>query len=263
LSVPAEAAARKPRALQAVGGGLLDALSFLTILPMPARVARGERFALTAAVPWFPVVGALAGGFAGGLRVAFDPLLGRGPSSALAMVGLVAISGALHQDALADLADGVGARGDAQRRLEVMRDPRVGTFGALALILWALLLFTSLERLGSDHALLTLVAAAASGRLAAPLQALMSPPARADGLGAQLRASAPAAAAASLAAAAIAIAAVGPLRGGLSCAVAVLAAFFTARTARRTFGGVTGDTLGAGIALTEVGVCLLLASMWR
>jgi adenosylcobinamide-GDP ribazoletransferase len=244
-------------------GGLFDALSFLTILPMPSRVSPREGFSLTAAVPWFPLVGALVGGVAGGLRVAFDPLLGRGPSTVVAMVALVAMTGGLHQDALADVADGLGVRGDSERRLEVMRDPRIGAFGALALLLWALLLFSSLEHLGSTRALLTLVAAAAAGRMAAALQGLVAQSAGGGGLGAKLNAGTFATAAASVPTAAIVVAALGPLRGGASLGLCAAVALLTALAARRMLGGSTGDTLGAAIALAELAVCVLMGGMWR
>ena len=65
----------------------------------------------------------------------------------LALVVLVAVTGALHQDGLADCADGLGVRGDRERRLAVMRDSAIGAFGTLALIGWALLLIAALPTL--------------------------------------------------------------------------------------------------------------------
>ena len=241
--------------------GLASALTFLTILPLPANAV--DEFDLGSAVIWFPVVGALVGAIAGGVRAAFDPLVGRGPSTALAMVALVMVTGALHQDALADMADGLGARGDAQRRIQVMRDSRVGAFGVLALIGWAVLMFSSLEQVGSRHGLLILIAAGAAGRLAAPMEALMAPPPRHDGLGSLMKPSATVVVVAAVIAATILVASVGPARAAVACAATLGAAAVTAWTARVMLGGSTGDTLGAAVALTEVSVCLALVPMWR
>lgn len=261
MSARAEPTARSTSFVRRSWDGLASALTFLTILPLPAT-AVGE-FDLGSAVIWFPAVGAVVGAISGGVRAAFDPLVGRGPSTALAMVALVIVTGALHQDALADTADGLGVRGDAQRRIEVMRDSRVGAFGVLALVGWALLMFSSLEQAGWWHALLILIAAGVAGRLAAPLQGLIAPPSCPDGLGSRMTLSLVGVFVAAVIAAAILVAAVGPGRGGVAFAVAVVVAALTGWTARRLLGGSTGDTLGAAIALTEVCVCVALVPMWK
>jgi adenosylcobinamide-GDP ribazoletransferase len=241
----------------------VGAITFLTIVPMPAAVMRQHEFALSRTLAWFPLVGGAIGAFAGALRVACQPLFGRGPSTAIAMVGLVAISGALHQDALADTADGLGVRGDRVRRLAAMRDSATGAFGVLALIGWALLLFTSLEPLRSGQVLRALIAACAAGRLAALLHGVGTRPARTDGLGAELQVNRPVVAIAAVTAAAIIVAAVGPVRGAASLGGCVLVSASSAVLARRTLGGSTGDTIGTAVAVTEVAVCVALVGMWR
>lgn len=243
--------------------GLVGAITFLTIVPVPAAAVRRDEFDLAGTVAWFPLVGGAIGACAGALRVASEPLFGRGPSTALAMVGLVAISGALHQDALADFADGLGVRGDRVRRLAAMRDSATGAFGVLALIAWALLLFTSLEPLRSEQVLRALIAAGAAGRLAALLHGIGAPPARSDGLGAGLQVNRPALAIAAAIAAVIVVAAVGAICGAVSLGICVLVAASSAVLARRSIGGGTGDTIGAAVATTEVAVCLGLLGMWR
>jgi adenosylcobinamide-GDP ribazoletransferase len=241
----------------------MGAITFLTIVPVPAAAARQDEFDLSRSLAWFPLVGGVIGAFAGALRVACQPLFGRGPSTAIAMVGLVAISGALHQDALADTADGLGVRGDRVRRLAAMRDSATGAFGVLALIGWALLLFTSLEPLRSGQVLRALIAACAAGRLAALLHGVSARPARTDGLGAGLQVRRPVVGIAAVTAAAIIVAAVGPIRGAASLGVCVLVSESSAVLARRTLGGSTGDTIGAAVAVTEVAVCVALMGMWH
>lgn len=251
------------RRLRRAWTGLVGAITFLTIVPAPAAAARQDEFDLSNSLAWFPLVGGAIGAFAGGLRVACQPLFGRGPSTAIAMVGLVAISGALHQDALADTADGLGIRGDRVRRLTAMRDSATGAFGVLALLGWALLLFTALEPLRSDQVLRALIAACAAGRLAALLHGVGAPPARPDGLGAGLQVKLAVLAIASVTAAAIMVAVVGPIRAAASLGVCVLVSAVSAILARRTVGGSTGDTIGAAVAVTEVAVCVALVGMWR
>jgi adenosylcobinamide-GDP ribazoletransferase len=222
-----------------------------------------QSFDLSPALAWFPLIGAAVGAVAGALRAGLDRFLGHPPSTVIAIAALVLLTGALHQDGLADTFDGLGVRGDRARRLSVMRDSAVGAFGVLALILWALLLFTALDPLTSSHALRALIAAGATGRLGALLHGALAPPARADGLGAGLHVRACPMVIATVLALALAIAAAGPTRGALAAVVAGAVAALSAALARSALGGSTGDTLGAAVALSELGVCLALMASWR
>jgi adenosylcobinamide-GDP ribazoletransferase len=235
------------------------AVAFLTIAPMPASARDG----LAGAAGWFPLVGAAVGALAGGARLGAEQLLGRTPATVLAMIALVLLTGALHQDGLADTADGLGARGERARRLEAMRDPAAGVFGTLALIGWALLLFTTLDSLGAAHTLIALTVACALARGAALLHAAAAPPARSDGLGAALHVSHAALAAASVSAAALALSLCGVVPGATAIGVALLLAGLSAHLARRMLGGRTGDTLGATVAVVEVAVCVALLACWH
>ncbi len=249
--------ARRPT--RAPWSGIASAITFLTIVPMPGA-ADTE---LAAAAGWFPLVGAAVGAFAGGVRVGGQQLLGRAPATVLAMIALVVVTGALHQDGLADTADGLGARGDRSRRLQVMRDSATGVFGALALIGWALLLFTVLASLDTSHALVALVVACALARWAALVHAIATPAARGEGLGAALRVSRVAFAAASCAALALALALCGLVPAATAVGAALLVAALSALFARRTLGGRTGDTLGASVSITELTVCATLLAIWH
>lgn len=236
------------------------AVSFLTLVPVPMRAMRAASMA--GAAGWFPLVGAAVGAFAGGLRFATEPLFGAGPATVLALAALVIATGALHQDGLADCADGLGVRGDRDRRLAVMRDSAIGTFGMLALLGWGLLLLTTLTPLTDARAFAALVAAGALGRAAALAHAFATPPARPDGLGAGFTVPPTALAFGAATAVAAALLAAGPQRGALAVSLAVLVAAASVAWARRALGGRTGDTLGATIALCEVAVCLALAASW-
>ena len=244
-------------------GGLLAAIAFLTILPLPSRVARALPPDLSSAIPWFPVVGAAVGAAAGGTRVGLDPVLGPGPSTVLAMIVLVAVTGALHHDGLADAADGLGVRGDLARRLAVMRDSAIGAFGMLALVGWALLLFTALEPLSSGHALRALIAAGAASRLAIVVQAFGTASARPDGLGAAFQVSGGRLAVAATETVVIVLAVAGVAAGSVSLVAGVIAAVLMTLFVRCAFGGRTGDTLGAGAVIAELVVCLTLTAWWQ
>jgi len=247
------------RRRRAPWAGLAGAIAFLTIVPIPG--AAGAELAATAG--WFPLVGAAVGALAGGVRVGAQQLLGRTPATVLAIIALVVVTGALHQDGLADTADGLGARGDRSRRLQVMRDSATGVFGALALVGWALLLTSTLASLDAAHALVALVVAGALARWAALAHALATPPARADGLGAALHAGPLAFGLATGTSIALALALCGLAPGALALLAALLAAALSAAFARRTLGGRTGDTLGAAVAVAELAVCVALLAIWH
>ena len=233
--------------------GAVFAITFLTIVPLPMRDGRGA----ASAPAWFGLVGLLVGAVGAALYAVAAPVLGHPAAAALGVVAMVVVTGGLHHDGLADCADGLGVRGGRDRRLAVMREPAVGTYGSLALISWLLLMATSLAGLDSREAPWALVCAAGAGRLAALLHARWTPPARRDGLGAGFAPSWPAVLV--TAATTIAVtAALFELRTAGVIASAGLSAAVVGTWARRTLGGRTGDTLGATVLLTELGVVLAL-----
>ena len=246
----------EPGPLRRAGDGLAGAVVFLTVVPLPVRAASSSRWAPA----WFPVVGALVGGVAGGVRYGLDDLLGSAPATVLAVIALVVVTGALHQDGIADCADGMGARGDRARRLAVMREPQVGVFGVLALLLWVLLLVAAVGSLDRDDALRVLIVAGALGRWSALLHAVTTAPARPDGLGARFDVGRSELVLASASAAGAAFAFEAPARAASALAAAALVALAVSAWSRRAIGGRTGDTLGASVALVEVIVCLVVLS---
>jgi adenosylcobinamide-GDP ribazoletransferase len=238
--------------------GAQMAVGLLTVIPVRART---ETDGIGLAAAWFPLVGALVGLAAGGVRFAADHALGPTVAAVLSVITLVTLTGALHQDGLADCADALGVRGGRERRLEVMRDSTVGAYGVLALVFWALLFTAALAALPRDAVIKTLVIAAALGRWAAVLHAAALPPARTDGLGAAFR---PAPIAIVVATAmALATIALEPVPAVAAVGAAVVVTGAVSALARPTLGGRTGDTLGTVVALTEVLVCLVLLGFAR
>jgi adenosylcobinamide-GDP ribazoletransferase len=228
---------------------LVVALGWLTRLPLP-RVAHRDGD-LRRALPWFPLVGALVGLVAAAVRWVTEPLWGPLAATAAAVLAAVALTGALHEDGLADAADGLWGGGDAERRAEIMRDSRVGTYGLVAVTGALLLRIALLAPLGAVGFLRAAVAAHALSRGAMVLLARLGPPL--PGSSAQLveRPSRAAAAGGVAAAVAVGLAALGPAVVVPAAVVLALVLAFLALCLRR-LGGLTGDTFGALAVLAEL-----------
>jgi adenosylcobinamide-GDP ribazoletransferase len=243
------------------GPGFAAAVAFLTRIPI-GQFSQGDwRLADSA---WaFPLVGAGIGAVAAFVFLAAQLIgLGDWPSALLAVLGGLLLTGAIHEDGLADMADGLLGGHDRGSKLAIMKDSRHGTYGVLAIVLSVSLRAAALAQLGEVvHVGLALVAAHAASRamLAAAMSAL--PPARDEGLGAAAGRPRPAAA---ITAAAIAIAigltALGPFHGAVALGLAAAAVYGAAAFARRQIGGYTGDVLGAFQQIGEIVVLLAAAT---
>jgi len=233
--------------------GLLAAVGFLTVLPVPA-FAR-EATARDQAAPWFPVVGlALGGGVLGAssiLAPMFPPLV----VGALLVSLWASLTGFLHLDGLADACDGLLASGSRERRLEILRDPRIGAYGAAGLSLVLLLKAACLAAASARAAPSLLLAPALARWLAASLAIFA--PARPDGLGREFHSSARPAWVLLAALTPVLILAAGGLRSVLAAALALACAAAIGLLARCRLGGMTGDVLGLAIEATEVAVLLV------
>ena len=126
------------------------ALSFLTILPVLGDKPASEE-TVAASFAWFPLVGFLLGAALCVEDRFLAIRLGLTLRSVLDVLSLTLVTGAIHLDALADTADGLGARGDRTRALEILRDSRIGSFGAIALIFDLTLKFLALATLAGSR----------------------------------------------------------------------------------------------------------------
>jgi adenosylcobinamide-GDP ribazoletransferase len=236
------------------------AVTFLTRVPLGRRVAvDGADVARGALL--FPVVGAGVGALSGGVAVIAHPRLPALAAAGVALAVGVVLTGAMHVDALADTFDAVGAS-TRERALEIMRDSRVGAFGATALILDLLVKAAAvaalLERGG---ALAALVAAGALSRAASPPLALILRYPRVEGgPGSVLsgRVGWPAA----LGAVIVGVGGAALAGGGTGLAMAASVACTTIGLGllfHRWLGGATGDCLGAATEIGET-VALVVAA---
>ncbi|GAB3378625.1 adenosylcobinamide-GDP ribazoletransferase [Lysobacter fragariae] len=239
---------------------LLHAIGFLTRIPVPIGVFDDPR-ARSASLAWYPLVGLLLGALLAALAWLLrdvPPLL----SAALVVLAWVALTGALHLDGLADSADAwIGGLGDRERTLAIMKDPRCGPAGVVALVLVLLLKFAALASLSASSSFL-IVLAPLLARTALTLAFISTPYVRAGGLGGALvNAPRVACICAVLAGtgASVATVVVGSWAGAVSCAVALLVFVLWRRACLRRIDGITGDTAGALAELIEAAVLVTLA----
>ena len=237
------------------------AAAFLTRLPMPhpqgpmpANFVRAHRM--------FPVVGALIGAVVGlvclGLRSVGVPDLA---AAALALGTGAILTGALHEDGLADVADGFGGGRDRAAKLEIMRDSRLGTYGALILLVSFAAKLSALAAVPDGYVVPGLIAAHALGRGILPWMSVKLPYARNDGLA--RNAGQPDAATATIAVVLAVIVALLSLSWSNALFAALLAGlsgFGMAWLALRQIGGQTGDVLGGAEQVAETAILVLLAA---
>jgi adenosylcobinamide-GDP ribazoletransferase len=243
--------------------GLLGAVSLLTRVPTGTGTRRPEE--LAGSVPWFPVVGAGVGLAVAAAYAGARQLLPALPAATVAVVAGICLTGAFHEDGLGDTADAFMGHHDRDGTVRILEDPRLGTFGVLAVAASLLLRVGAVAALAPAAALAALPAAHALSRAAAVATMTALPAAGQTGLGATyaLALSRRRALAGTAAGLAVALALLGIAAVWAAAAVA-LAAALLGRLAVRRIGGVTGDVLGAVQQLGEMLVLLAaVAGRWH
>jgi len=239
---------------------IADALRFFTRLrvgePKPSAPLDIDRIA------WAAPIAGVAVGLIGALILALTALLGLPLllRAALATVALVATTGALHEDGLADVADGFGGGATRAGKLEIMRDSRVGAYGAIAIALALILRVGALAAAldgGFWRAALSLTLVAALSRAAALTPLALLQPARADGAGAaagRLDSNALAAAWgwAFVIAVALGLVTLGVAHALLAALMSGAGGLLMVALARRAIGGQTGDVAGTAQQCGEI-----------
>lgn len=242
------------------GQYFFTALSFLTRIPAPAftgweegRLARSARY--------FPLAGMVAGALAALVWFCAAPFLPPLAAALLTLAFSALLTGALHEDGLADCADGLGGGFTRERALEIMKDSRVGTYGALALIFSVGIRAAALAALAPLSGALALIAAAVAARAAVVLILLLGRYARKEGGKVSAE---------GLGKGEAAFAFLTALAGVLIAGPAGLAALFAALILARLWlwrlnarlGGYTGDGLGAAAQFGEMAALLIFAGIW-
>jgi adenosylcobinamide-GDP ribazoletransferase len=245
---------------------LTTSLQFLTRLPLP--VASGN-LTLAETMAAFPLAGAIIGALTG-LIAAFlyvtgtDPLLG----ASLTLAVCLLLTGALHEDGLADTADGFGGGATPERKLDIMRDSRIGTYGTLALVVSCAAKIAAIAAITSAlgwASILVLAATGAVSRAAIVWLMAMTPPARTDGLSASAGRPDDASLFWAFALAALlAVVFLGTTIGFFDALFALLAAAAVAlalqRLAMRMVGGQTGDICGALQVISEIAMLAVISA---
>ena len=256
MSKPVSALTNSPAG---IASQLRLAANFLTILPLGA--GRTDNAIVAASFRWFPLVGFFLGAIFAFedrlLLMVFPPLLG----SVLVILTMVVVTGAVHLDALADTADALGAGRNRDRALEILRDSRVGSFGAAAICFSLALKIFALGSLHGPYRILALFVAPGLSRwamvaVAAGVQYLRPE----GGAGATLlQRDTSSMMVASVIAAALVIVTFSP-RALVSAALAIAVVLAARWFYRQWLGGVTGDLIGACGEVVEIAVLVLFAA---
>ena len=253
----------------------LLALLFFTRIPVTGALARWVGYSpamLRASAAHFPAVGWVVGAIGAAAFALASALWPPAVAAVAATVVTVLATGAFHEDGLADVADGLGGTQDRARALEIMRDSRIGAFGAIALVLALGLKLALLTTLGALAGAAPACAALAGAHVLSRLMPL-APMRWLPHVSGEAAKSKPLADSVSGRALGIALAWSAPAALGLGyvfgapAALGALAAaagvtFALARWFRRRLGGFTGDCLGTTQQVAEIAIYLALAARW-
>jgi adenosylcobinamide-GDP ribazoletransferase len=237
------------------------ALQFLTIIPVPFPL-RCEEKDLGRSMAFFPLVGLFLGALLVGADFILTPRLPRPVADLLLITLLSAVTGALHLDGLADVCDGVAARGRRERFLAVMKDSRIGAVGVVGLVLALLLKYQALLHIPLEHKREALLFSPLVARFSQVQLTVGAKKARVDGLGSafigtagiwQL-----------ISAGVVTLACAWLLLGlwGIYCCLAIYLLTWGFKSwFHRKLGGITGDIIGCVSEINEILALMLLLAL--
>ncbi|MGH9196381.1 MAG: adenosylcobinamide-GDP ribazoletransferase [Acidimicrobiia bacterium] len=236
--------------------GLRGAFAMLTRVPMGSR----EPIDHSNDVAWFPVVGALVGAAVAGIYALSLVALPGEIAAVLAVGAGIVLTGAIHEDGLADTADALWGGWSPEKRLEILKDPRIGTYGLLSLTISVLLRVFALATIAPPRVFPLMVGTHSLSRTAVVLGLSWFRPA-AEGSGSfYSRSTSSRKAALGLIAGLVIGSATLGLWGIPALGLTVASAVVVGVLARKKLGGITGDILGAIEQTTEISILLLLAA---
>jgi adenosylcobinamide-GDP ribazoletransferase len=236
---------------------LKASIAFCTRLPLPRTTPQAAE-ALAKAAWAFPVVGLVVGLIGAAVYVLAHRLGAPAwPAAALSVTATLVVTGALHEDGLADTADGLGGGNTRQQKLNIMRDSRTGAYGVCALVLSLLLRVGALASFADAYGVVwALLASHGAARSAMPVLMWLLPPARSDGL--SFEAGSPpgeSVAAGITIAVVILVFCFYPARGVVALIFLIATVALMAWLSVRQIDGQTGDVVGA---LEQVGEIVVL-----
>ncbi len=231
---------------------LLGAVSFLTVIPVRAKSAPPGRAAV-----FFPLVGAILGALGAAVYIGLSHAIPISLAALITVAFWTAITGVLHEDGLADVADALRAGRTQEKMLAILKDSRIGTYGAVAIVVSILARWQAIEHLADSRVLEIFIAAQAVPRAAMVALAWVSRPAG-SGLGLAFLSTLSTPIALIAIAQGIAAAFVCGARAGF---VTVAASYIVIRIAQwyfyRRIGGINGDCLGATEQILEIFILVL------
>jgi adenosylcobinamide-GDP ribazoletransferase len=242
------------RQVRALGEEVTAAFQFLTRIPMPSFGYEAD--SLSRAVKFFPLVGLVVGAGAAGVHWLLVPHLNRSLSALAVLIYFVLITGGLHEDGLADTADGFGGGWNRDQILNILKDSRIGSYGAVALVLSLLGRYAMLAAMPLEHFAAYVISAQVLSRWSSlPLSYVLSPARAQEGQGARI---AKLTSLRSLVFGSLfTLVVVGVLLRWSGVGPLVAAMLVTGLSGwfyYRRLGGVTGDCFGATNQLTEIAV---------
>jgi adenosylcobinamide-GDP ribazoletransferase len=252
---------------------LILMIQFMTRYPIPVAVDfTAERF--VQGMKWMPLVGLLAALPAAAGFVLADGLLGREVAAIVAVILLIAVTGGLHLDGIADTADGLFSYRSRERMLEIMRDSTLGTNGVIAVVLAILLKYILLHAAPADGGVVAVLIVPVLGRTALTWHSAVARYAREErGIGDYVNQTGLAQAAAATLLSLVLVTSILLLWGVPPSLIPLvvlilhlppigLAVVFAAYLTWR-LGGITGDTIGASIELAEILSFFVFLLVWK